>query len=150
MLIGVDTRKCLANKKLRPIGLFLERVDLFVVAALHETISRQRRRVWDQWRERSRKEIPARRQLSCRTMRKPRPVPTPESEAVERALDWGATLAEHERWLRRVVAARVGKAQAVDEVMQNVALAAVGSSARPCSIRDGSPSGFIAWRCGTC
>ena len=58
-------------------------------------------------------------------MRKPRPVPTPEPEGVAGALDWGATLAEHERWLRRVVAARVGEPQAVDEVMQNVALAAV-------------------------
>ena len=58
-------------------------------------------------------------------MRKPRPVSTPESEGVAGALDWGATLVEHERWLRRVVAARVGEPQAVDEVMQNVALAAV-------------------------
>jgi RNA polymerase sigma-70 factor, ECF subfamily len=58
-------------------------------------------------------------------MRKPRPVSTPESDGVAGAIDWGATLAEHERWLRRVVAARVGEPQAVDEVMQNVALAAV-------------------------
>jgi DNA-directed RNA polymerase specialized sigma24 family protein len=41
------------------------------------------------------------------------------------ALDWGATLAVHERWLRRVVASRLGEPQAVDEVMQDVALAAV-------------------------
>ena len=58
-------------------------------------------------------------------MRKPRPVSTPEPDGVAGAIDWGATLAEHERWLRRVVAARVGEPQAVDEVMQNVALAAV-------------------------
>lgn len=58
-------------------------------------------------------------------MRKPRPVSIPEPDGVASAIDWGATLAEHERWLRRVVAARVGEAQAVDEVMQNVALAAV-------------------------
>jgi RNA polymerase sigma-70 factor, ECF subfamily len=58
-------------------------------------------------------------------MRKPRTVPTPESEGVASTLDWGATLSEHELWLRRVVAARVGEPQAVDEVMQNVALAAV-------------------------
>jgi RNA polymerase sigma-70 factor, ECF subfamily len=63
-------------------------------------------------------------------MRKPRPVPTDEQEGVAAsALDWGATLAEHERWLRRVVAARVGEPQAVDEVMQNVALAAVAQHA---------------------
>ena len=58
-------------------------------------------------------------------MRKPRAVPTPESDGVAGALDWGATMAVHEPWLRRVVAARVGEPQAVDEVMQNVALAAV-------------------------
>ncbi|MGP0067040.1 MAG: RNA polymerase sigma factor [Isosphaeraceae bacterium] len=40
-------------------------------------------------------------------------------------MDWGATLALHERWLRRVVASRLGEPQAVDEVMQDVALAAV-------------------------
>jgi RNA polymerase sigma-70 factor, ECF subfamily len=58
-------------------------------------------------------------------MRKPLTVPIPESEGVASAVDWGATLSEHQPWLRRVVAARVGEAQAVDEVMQNVALAAV-------------------------
>jgi RNA polymerase sigma factor (sigma-70 family) len=41
------------------------------------------------------------------------------------APDWGPTLAVNERWLRRVVASRLGEAQAVDEVMQDVALAAV-------------------------
>jgi RNA polymerase sigma factor (sigma-70 family) len=41
------------------------------------------------------------------------------------ASDWGSTLAVNERWLRRVVASRLGEPQAVDEVMQDVALAAV-------------------------
>src|SRR6516225_8543545 len=41
------------------------------------------------------------------------------------AIDWPATLAEHDRWLRTVVLARLGERQAVDEVMQEVALAAV-------------------------
>jgi RNA polymerase sigma-70 factor (ECF subfamily) len=40
-------------------------------------------------------------------------------------LDWTLILSTHERWLRRVVSARVQEAQAVDEVMQEVALAAV-------------------------
>jgi RNA polymerase sigma-70 factor (ECF subfamily) len=40
-------------------------------------------------------------------------------------LDWAATLAEHDRWLRTAVLARLGEPQAVDEVMQEVALAAV-------------------------
>lgn len=40
-------------------------------------------------------------------------------------VDWGAALAEHDRWLRTIVLARTGEPQAVDEVMQEVALAAV-------------------------
>ncbi len=40
-------------------------------------------------------------------------------------IDWQAVLAEHDRWLRTVVHARVGEPQAVDEVMQEVAVAAV-------------------------
>ncbi len=65
------------------------------------------------------------RQLSCRTMNEPLPLPTSEPEILAGALDWGATLAQHEQWLRRVVAARLDEPQAVDEVMQDVALAAV-------------------------
>jgi RNA polymerase sigma-70 factor (ECF subfamily) len=38
-------------------------------------------------------------------------------------------LAEHERWLRTVVCARLGEPQAVDEVMQEVSLAAVRQQA---------------------
>ncbi len=40
-------------------------------------------------------------------------------------IDWEAVLARHDRWLRTVVYARVGEPQAVDDVMQEVALAAV-------------------------
>src|SRR5947209_4028145 len=40
-------------------------------------------------------------------------------------VDWAAKLAEHDRWLRTIVLARLGERQAVDEVMQEVALAAV-------------------------
>jgi RNA polymerase sigma-70 factor (ECF subfamily) len=54
--------------------------------------------------------------------RSPTTDPVNASAAV---LDWGATLAVHEPWLRRVVASRLGEPQAVDEVMQDVALAAV-------------------------
>lgn len=42
---------------------------------------------------------------------------------------WQRALAEHDRWLRTVVLARVGQASAVDEVMQDVALAAVRQQA---------------------
>ena len=44
-------------------------------------------------------------------------------------IDWDAALAEHARWLRTVVLARVREPQAVDEVMQEVALAAVKRAA---------------------
>jgi RNA polymerase sigma-70 factor (ECF subfamily) len=40
-------------------------------------------------------------------------------------VDWPAVLGKQAPWLRRVVAARVGERQAVDEVMQEVALAAI-------------------------
>jgi RNA polymerase sigma-70 factor (ECF subfamily) len=46
-----------------------------------------------------------------------------------RAVDWSARLAEHDRWLRTVVLARLGERPAVDEVMQEVALAAVAQQA---------------------
>jgi RNA polymerase sigma factor (sigma-70 family) len=63
-------------------------------------------------------------------MSEPSRLPTTEPEAAGGgALDWGATLAAHDRWLRRVVAARLGEPQAVDEVMQDVALAAVARRA---------------------
>jgi RNA polymerase sigma factor (sigma-70 family) len=42
-------------------------------------------------------------------------------------IDWQAELARHDRWLRTVVRARLGEPQAVDEVMQEVSLAAVES-----------------------
>lgn len=45
------------------------------------------------------------------------------------SIDWQAALAEHDRWLRTIVHARVGEAAAVDEVMQEVALAAVKQAA---------------------
>lgn len=45
------------------------------------------------------------------------------------AIDWGAALAEHQRWLRTVVLARLRERQGVDEVMQEVSLAAVAQRA---------------------
>lgn len=46
-----------------------------------------------------------------------------------RALDWVAALHRHARWLRRVIQTRVGERQAVEEVMQEVSLAAVSGTA---------------------
>lgn len=45
------------------------------------------------------------------------------------AIDWPEELARHDRWLRTVVAARLGCREAVDEVLQEVALAAVAQRA---------------------
>lgn len=44
-------------------------------------------------------------------------------------IDWPKVLAEHDRWLRTVLLARLGERQAVDDVMQEVSLAAVEQKA---------------------
>ena len=44
-------------------------------------------------------------------------------------LDWSALLDQHQRWLRTVVYARLGSSEGVDEVLQEVALAAVRQKA---------------------
>lgn len=45
------------------------------------------------------------------------------------AIDWQKVLADNERWLRTVIYARVGEPQAVEEVLQEVSLAAVAQRA---------------------
>ena len=40
-------------------------------------------------------------------------------------VDWDVALQEHQRWLRTIVYARLQDAEAADEVMQEVALAAI-------------------------
>ena len=52
---------------------------------------------------------------------------TPKPVGLE--VDWAVKLAEHDRWLRTIVLARLGERQAVDDVMQEVALAAVAQRA---------------------
>ena len=44
-------------------------------------------------------------------------------------IDWETALREHESWLKTVIAARVGEAAAIDEVWQEVSLAAVKQQA---------------------
>jgi len=61
-------------------------------------------------------------------MRQSNSRPTNDTDEKPR-IDWPAVLASHDRWLRTVVYARVGEAQAVDEVMQEVSLAAVRQQA---------------------
>jgi RNA polymerase sigma-70 factor (ECF subfamily) len=51
------------------------------------------------------------------------------SQPAGATVDWPAQLAAHDRWLRAVVLARLGEPQAVDEVMQEVAMAAVAQRA---------------------
>lgn len=63
--------------------------------------------------------------------------------AVAPQIDWQTALHEHQRWLRSVVYARLREPQAVDDVMQNVALAAVRQSA---PIRDPSKVGPWLYR----
>ncbi|MEL7264527.1 MAG: RNA polymerase sigma factor [Planctomycetota bacterium] len=47
------------------------------------------------------------------------------------AIDWGLAISKHTAWLRTVIAARLQRRDAVDEVMQEVALAAVRSAKPP-------------------
>jgi RNA polymerase sigma-70 factor (ECF subfamily) len=58
-------------------------------------------------------------------MRMPNPRPKHQAGTDAASIDWPSVLAEHDRWLRSVVCARVGEPQAIDEVMQEVSLAAV-------------------------
>ena len=51
------------------------------------------------------------------------------SGAAETKVDWPAELARHRRWLCTVILARSGEPQAVDEIMQEVAVAAVKEQA---------------------
>jgi RNA polymerase sigma factor (sigma-70 family) len=53
------------------------------------------------------------------------PLPAESDAAAARPLDWPALLAEHGRWLRTVVVARLRSAEGVDEVLQEVSLAVV-------------------------
>jgi RNA polymerase sigma factor (sigma-70 family) len=58
-------------------------------------------------------------------MTTPDPREEPEAAAGSARIDWSKALAEHGRWLRTVIGARLGEPQAVEEVMQEVSLAAV-------------------------
>ena len=51
--------------------------------------------------------------------------PSADHGGVPACIDWQAALAEHRRWLRTVVLARIGDAEGADEVLQDVALAAM-------------------------
>jgi RNA polymerase sigma factor (sigma-70 family) len=62
-------------------------------------------------------------------MKQSQPREEPPGQPISAAnIDWQAALTEHDRWLRTVIRARLGEPQAVDEVMQEVSLAAVKQS----------------------
>ncbi len=54
-------------------------------------------------------------------------------------IDWDAAWRRHARWLRTVIASRVGEPTAVDDVLQQVGLAIAQSQLRPQEIRDIAP-----------
>ena len=54
-------------------------------------------------------------------------------------LNWSDLLGQHERWLRTVIFARLGGHEGVDEVLQEVSLAAVRQG--PCRSQNPSLSG---------
>jgi RNA polymerase sigma-70 factor (ECF subfamily) len=53
----------------------------------------------------------------------------PGAPVAGQPIDWPAMLAKHDRWLRTVVLARIGELHGVDEVLQEVSLAAVAQKA---------------------
>ncbi|CAN5368772.1 N/A [soil metagenome] len=53
----------------------------------------------------------------------------PDSGHAESRIDWAAELGQHDRWLRTIVHTRLGERQAVSEVMQEIALAALAQRA---------------------
>jgi RNA polymerase sigma factor (sigma-70 family) len=55
---------------------------------------------------------------------------SPAGAPDEATMQWELALQQHDRWLRTVVFSRVGEAEAVDEIMQEVALAAAGQASR--------------------
>jgi RNA polymerase sigma factor (sigma-70 family) len=67
------------------------------------------------------------------TQPKPRDKPDADEHGTPKVgggrIDWQQVLAEHERWLRTVIYTRVGEPQAVEEVLQEVSLAAVRQKA---------------------
>jgi RNA polymerase sigma factor (sigma-70 family) len=62
-------------------------------------------------------------------MARTEPRTQPDGSVAAPSVDWQAALSDHGRWLRTVIYARVGESQAVDEVLQEVSMAAVRQQA---------------------
>lgn len=67
--------------------------------------------------------------LVRKAMAAPPETTTPAQAGCRETIDWDAVLAQHQRWLRAVILARLQQPEAVDEVWQEVALAAVRQAA---------------------
>ncbi|AMV18193.1 RNA polymerase sigma factor [Planctomyces sp. SH-PL14] len=55
-------------------------------------------------------------------------------------IDWGAAFSEHSHWLRTVIRSRLGEDRGTDDVLQEVAVAAVAAPNRPTQ-----PEGVAPW-----
>ena len=66
--------------------------------------------------------------------------PNPKPETQRGSIDWARELAARRRWLETVILARLNDRQAVDDVLQEVALATVQQTT---SLRD--PDRVSAW-----
>jgi RNA polymerase sigma-70 factor (ECF subfamily) len=69
--------------------------------------------------------------------------PSPASPSA--ALPWAAALETHAPWLTTIIAVRLGEAQAVDDVMQEVALAVSQSAARAGQTAAETPRDWGPW-----
>lgn len=56
------------------------------------------------------------------------------------AIDWTAQLEQHSPWLRKVLRGRIGDRHEVDDLLQDIALAVFGQSAKP-----DDPDRIAAW-----
>lgn len=55
----------------------------------------------------------------------------PPSDGSVAPIDWGAAFTEHARWLRTVIRSRLGEDRGTDDVLQEVAVAAIKAPNRP-------------------
>ena len=70
------------------------------------------------------------------------PVEQVEPTNAPAALDWDRTLQGHRAWLERLVAARTGSVEHVEEVLQELHLAVAQSESRPAAAEEAAP-----WLC---
>jgi RNA polymerase sigma-70 factor (ECF subfamily) len=64
----------------------------------------------------------------------------PQENRVETSIDWGKAWEEHRRWLATVIRSRLADRDAAEDVLQEVAVAAIGQRTRPTD-----PSKIAPW-----